>query len=264
MADPQENEVLLPPNTCFEIVSSYESSDGLVIVQCRQTEADDPLYDLSQKKALLHLMEAKLERERHTNVRPTSVGPTLVEPASATPTPTLAKTAPATSSLSPALVASLSGVGLTPDAMGRYAEGEACSFWFMRASVFMRESKLDRLLKMQDLRNDPGRADWLVQRVVTFADVIAGACYDCLVVSHRWEEPDQPDKLNEQFMAIRAYIQENPSIAWVWYGAAAFARSTRVSQPSFTCSRSAYAHALITFPRRGRLLVHATRREERE
>ena len=255
--------MLLPPNTCFEIVSSYESSDGLVIGQCRQTEADDPLYDLSQKKALLHLMEAKLERERRTNLRPTSAGSAPVEPAPTTPTPTLAKTAPAAASLPPALVASLSGVGLTPEAMERYAEGEACSFWFMRASVW-RESKLDHLLKMQDLRNDPKRADWLVQRVVTFADVIAGACHDCLVVSHRWEEPDQPDKLNEQFMAIQAYVQENPSIAWVWYGAAAFARSTRVSQPSFTCSRSAYAHALITFPRRGRLLVHATRREERE
>ena len=37
-----EDEVLLPPNTEFEVLSSYASADGLVIVQCKQIESEDP------------------------------------------------------------------------------------------------------------------------------------------------------------------------------------------------------------------------------
>ena len=46
---PQECEVLLPPNICFEVVSRYNAGSGLVIVQCRQTESLDALLDLGRR-----------------------------------------------------------------------------------------------------------------------------------------------------------------------------------------------------------------------
>ncbi|EOD21600.1 hypothetical protein EMIHUDRAFT_240965 [Emiliania huxleyi CCMP1516] len=46
---PQECEVLLPPNVCFEVVSQYNASSGLVIVQCKQTESLDPLLDFGRR-----------------------------------------------------------------------------------------------------------------------------------------------------------------------------------------------------------------------
>ena len=45
---PQECEVLLPPNVCFEVVSHYIAGSGLVIVQCKQTESLDALLDLGR------------------------------------------------------------------------------------------------------------------------------------------------------------------------------------------------------------------------
>ena len=42
---PQECEVLLPPNVCFEVVSHYDAGSGLVMLQCKQTESLDALLD---------------------------------------------------------------------------------------------------------------------------------------------------------------------------------------------------------------------------
>ncbi|EOD31860.1 hypothetical protein EMIHUDRAFT_231296 [Emiliania huxleyi CCMP1516] len=46
---PQECEVLLPPNVCFEVVSCYKAGSGLVIVQCKQTESLDALLDFGRR-----------------------------------------------------------------------------------------------------------------------------------------------------------------------------------------------------------------------
>ena len=46
---PQECEVLLPPNICFEVVSRYKAGSGLVMVQCRQTESLDALLGFGRR-----------------------------------------------------------------------------------------------------------------------------------------------------------------------------------------------------------------------
>ena len=46
---PQECEVLLPPNICFEVVSRYNAGSGLAMVQCRQTESLDSLLDFGRR-----------------------------------------------------------------------------------------------------------------------------------------------------------------------------------------------------------------------
>ena len=44
---PKENEVLLPPNLCFEICSSCDVGHGLITVHCKQTETLDCILDMT-------------------------------------------------------------------------------------------------------------------------------------------------------------------------------------------------------------------------
>ena len=43
---PSENEILYPPNMCFEIVDSFDAGNELIMVQCQQTETIDRILDL--------------------------------------------------------------------------------------------------------------------------------------------------------------------------------------------------------------------------
>ena len=45
MVRSSSNELLLPPNFSFEIVSTFEAGGGLTMVQCKQTETLDVLLD---------------------------------------------------------------------------------------------------------------------------------------------------------------------------------------------------------------------------
>ena len=44
---PSENEILYPPNMCFEIVDSFDAGNELIMVQCQQTETIDRILDLA-------------------------------------------------------------------------------------------------------------------------------------------------------------------------------------------------------------------------
>ena len=44
-----------------------------------------------------------------------------------------------------------------------------------------------------------------------------GIMASILFVSNRWETPVQPDVDGEQLKAIKACLEENPGIKWVWY-----------------------------------------------
>ena len=44
---PGENEILFPPNMCFEVVDSFDAGNQLIMVQCRQTETVDVILDLN-------------------------------------------------------------------------------------------------------------------------------------------------------------------------------------------------------------------------
>ena len=51
---PGENEILYPPNMCFEVVSSFDAGNQLIMVQCEQTETIDAILDLT-----VHISDAK-------------------------------------------------------------------------------------------------------------------------------------------------------------------------------------------------------------
>ena len=42
---PGENEILFPPNMCFEVVDSFDAGNELIMVQCKQTETIDSIMD---------------------------------------------------------------------------------------------------------------------------------------------------------------------------------------------------------------------------
>jgi hypothetical protein len=50
---PKKNEVLFPPNMCFEVVSHIDSGGGLIMVQCKQTETIDAILDMTPPAATL-------------------------------------------------------------------------------------------------------------------------------------------------------------------------------------------------------------------
>jgi len=58
---PQECEVLLPPNICFEVVSRYNAGSGLVMVQCKQTESLDALLDFGTAEGVPADSEEELQ-----------------------------------------------------------------------------------------------------------------------------------------------------------------------------------------------------------
>ena len=47
---PGENEILFPPNMCFEVVDSFDAGNQLIMVQCRQTETVDVILDLNGER----------------------------------------------------------------------------------------------------------------------------------------------------------------------------------------------------------------------
>jgi hypothetical protein len=68
---------------------------------------------------------------------------------------------------------------------------------------------------MQTLR-DVGH---LVKFQIPLGDAFRGkgVINHILFVSHRWESLDQPDVDGVQLKAIKAYLEENPDIEWVWF-----------------------------------------------
>ena len=93
-------------------------------------------------------------------------------------------------------------------------DDDAPFFYFLPRQVVL-ECSARSLPPMQRLR-DVGH---LVKFQIPLGDAFQGkgVVNHILIVSHRWEEPGQPDADGEQLKAIKAYLEENPDIEWVWF-----------------------------------------------
>ena len=61
---------------------------------------------------------------------------------------------------------------------------------------------------------------------MTLSDACAGLYRGSIVaVSHRWEQPVEPDGLGVQMQALREYLRERPGIKHVFFGACRTART---------------------------------------
>ena len=109
----------------------------------------------------------------------------------------------------------LAKVGLTTALVLDYKEGKRCSFWFIRAAK-LRHFSGTTPPRMQELRRN--HPDWLEQRKISFTDGHAKHYVsNTLVISHCWEESEQPDGKGVQFEAIQKHLLANAAIEWVWF-----------------------------------------------
>ncbi|KOO21952.1 trafficking protein particle complex 8 [Chrysochromulina tobinii] len=93
-------------------------------------------------------------------------------------------------------------------------DDDAPSFYFIPAK-WVCACGTKSLPRMQTLRKD----GHLEKRSVPLASAFHGdgIIKHILFVSHRWEEPGQPDVDGEQLKAIKAYLEAHPDIEWVWF-----------------------------------------------
>ena len=97
---------------------------------------------------------------------------------------------------------------------GERARGE-CSFFFVSADWVLEQTGTT-LPKFQDLRWIDGA---LVQNTLQASKAYRSeyAQGELLAVSHRWEKPSEPDTEGKQLECIRAHLQANRHIKFVWY-----------------------------------------------
>lgn len=99
---------------------------------------------------------------------------------------------------------------------------EPVGFWFIRAEKLrtMHGERLPTLQELKEWDKRDGKRSWLVFKEITYEDAFTGAFSGTvLAVSHRWELPNNPDELGEQFKAIKKFLlaAEGEMIELVWY-----------------------------------------------
>eukprot|EP00900_Chrysochromulina_parva_P012971 jgi/Chrpa1/21675/Chrysochromulina_OHIO_Genome00011508-RA len=98
-------------------------------------------------------------------------------------------------------------------------DDDAPSFYFIPAK-WVRKCSTKSLPRMQTLRDGRHLTKIKVPLASAFRAPAfrgGGITANILFVSHRWEEPDQPDVDGEQLKAIKAYLEAHPDIEWVWF-----------------------------------------------
>ena len=92
-------------------------------------------------------------------------------------------------------------------------EASATSFYFLVASK-VRACSLERLPRMQDLTRD--HPDWIVKKPIDMTSSLLGDYReDTVGVSHRWEQPDEPDTTGVQLATLKRYLADHPKIKYV-------------------------------------------------
>ena len=96
-------------------------------------------------------------------------------------------------------------------------DGGICSFYFVPAA-YIRESRETTLPRLQDLQKTGCNIKRInISREQAYSQTALPKKY--LVISHRWLDPNEPDKGGEQMRKIKEHLNkdENAGIEWVWY-----------------------------------------------
>ncbi len=106
------------------------------------------------------------------------------------------------------------------------SEGSSCCFHFVWASALRDDAALERLPSLQELRTH--RPAWLATRTIDFAEACRGSyAHSIVAVSHRWDNPSQPDPSGEQLRALQVYLRAHPHIELVFYDFCSMAQGQR-------------------------------------
>ena len=97
----------------------------------------------------------------------------------------------------------------------RWREGRATHFYFLRANE-VRDCKIERLPRFQDIKAT--HPHWLQKLPIDMTSALTGEYTNIYVgISHRWEDPQQPDTLGRQLEAIKRYLHDNLEVEYVWF-----------------------------------------------
>ena len=91
--------------------------------------------------------------------------------------------------------------------------GTACEFCFLRVAVLLSRNA-NSLTRHQSIEEDPEMYVWLY---LTSAECCQHQFREkVLVVSHRWDRPDEPDPSGAQMKALKRVLRANPQYEYVW------------------------------------------------
>lgn len=96
-----------------------------------------------------------------------------------------------------------------------YREASATNFYFLHASKIC-SCSFERLPRLQDLKR--AHPDLIVKKPVDMTSSLLGVYRENMLgVSHRWEQPDEPDTHGKQFATLKRYLADHPKIEFVWF-----------------------------------------------
>ena len=95
-----------------------------------------------------------------------------------------------------------------------WRDSEATSFYFVRASA-VRNCTVKTLPRLQDLQRD--HPDWIVKKPIDMTSALLGEYRTSMCgVSHRWEDPKEPDTTGAQLIALKNFLKDHREIELVW------------------------------------------------
>ena len=103
---------------------------------------------------------------------------------------------------------------------------EHAPFFYFLPAKYVCNCAEKSLPRMQTLRDAGVLEKMKIPLVEAFRGV--GIIKKILFVSHRWEEPGQPDVDGEQLNAIKAYLGTHKDIEWVWFDYSSMPQKVRL------------------------------------
>ena len=105
---------------------------------------------------------------------------------------------------------------------GKGASKAAVNFYFIRAREVLKTSPGTMLPRFQDVPKS-----WIVKQPIELRYVVKRHYIEqYLAVSHRWEDPNQPDTKGAQLDAIRDYCRAHPRVKYIFFECASGPRRT--------------------------------------
>jgi hypothetical protein len=92
---------------------------------------------------------------------------------------------------------------------------EGVKFWFLHARGVREETSWTVLPSYGTICSE--HPEMLVAMTITLGDALHGKYEDnFLAISHRWDDPNQPDTDGSQLAEIRDYLDSHPSVDYLW------------------------------------------------
>jgi hypothetical protein len=189
---PNEEEVLFPPLTAFEVLSTRVHEDMVIVAM-----------QASYQRAAYHHFDKTLSALRMHHQHET-------EPAEAKPDAEV-------------LVEQECEAGRVQALLDDEERRGVCSFWFVPRDVILKFESAAGNKQLEYVEASLPKCQELMRRnqleLLEFSvnHAFRGACRsNVLAVSHRWEKKEAPDGLGTHIGKIQTFVREHEEIKYVW------------------------------------------------